>query len=112
MECDHKEADTRIIVSAVKSDWDCSVIVCNDTDVMVALLSNYQHMNSKDVYLQRSKKEYVEIKSIAEGLLSKGISLNSLPLFDALSGSDTTSFLYSIGKPNTWKAYKLYHVSM
>ena len=110
LESDPKEADTRIVLSAIHSDSARSVIVCNDTDVLIALLSNYEHLNNKEVYLQRSRYEYLDIRKIAEGLSSKGIQLKTLPLFHALSGCDTTSYVYGIEKPRAWSAFLTHHV--
>ena len=51
LECDHEEADTRIVFNVIRSPTTRSVVECSDTDVLVILLSNYMHMSSKEVYM-------------------------------------------------------------
>ena len=51
----------------------------------------------KTVFLKR-KTGYLNISHIAETLLALGINLTSLPLMNALSGCDTTSYFYGSGK--------------
>ena len=68
LECDHKEADTRILLHVIRSNASCFVIDCNDSDVLIALHANYEHMGDKDVYMRRSKNDILDIKKIAGGL--------------------------------------------
>ena len=70
-----------------------------DTDIFVILLANYLKLKAKGktVFLKR-KTGYLNIFHIAETLLAIGINLTSLPLTNALSGCDTTSYFYGSGK--------------
>ena len=61
------------------------------------------------MFLKR-KAGYLNISHIAETLLAKGINLTLHPLMHALSGCDTTSYFYGIGKTITWATYEEYHV--
>ena len=108
LESDQEEADTRIILSILHSTAPRCVVVARDTDVFILLLANYCRFINKQVYFLHgttNEKKYLDIGAVAEALLACDVNLLSLPIFHALTGCDTTSFLYGIGKPTAWKIF-------
>ena len=47
LSCDHEEADTRVVLHAVKSDKSRVVMYCNDTDILISALTNYEKLENK-----------------------------------------------------------------
>ena len=86
-ECNHEEADTRLVLHAAKQDTDV-VIVSKDTDVLVLLIWAFSKIAYKWFFLFEREK-FVEIGSICRSLGQHVCS--SLPAIHAISGSDTTS---------------------
>ena len=93
-----------MVLHAVKSDKSRVVMYCNDTDILISALTNYEKLENKEIYMHRSKREF-NITAMAQGLISKcNIKVDSLPsiaIMFAISGSDQTtcSFQYGISKP-------------
>ena len=115
MESDHEEADTRIILSILHSDAPRCVVVARDTDVFIILLAHHHLFNNKQVYFLHGtakEKKYVDVGAIADALLARDINPQSLPLLHALSGCDTTSYPYGIGKATAWKVFLEYKVNI
>ena len=106
LECDHEEADTRVIPPIVRCPSPYSFVVSNDTDTFVALLGNKEHFpNNKTVYLQRGRTDFINVTSVAENLEAKGVNLKFLPLMHALTGCDQTSYLHNVGKVTAFSVY-------
>ena len=99
LECDNEEADTRLLIHILMSPYSYIIVHYCDTDIFVILLANYLKLKAKGktVFLKR-KTGYLNISHIAETLLAIGINLTSLPLKNALSGCDTTSYFYGSEK--------------
>ena len=55
--CDHKDANTRIVLHVVKANKAWYIMWCNDTDILIATLANYSKINHKKVYMRRAKKQ-------------------------------------------------------
>ncbi len=89
---------------------------CNDTDILISALSNYENLENKEVYMHRSKTDFINVTGVAQGLISKCNikldSLSSIAIMYAISGSDQTSFQYGISKPKAWSTYLTHHVRM
>ena len=80
--------------------------------MFIELIANYHRFGTKQVLMkQKSGKDYkiTDIGEVARGLLSKGINPQSLPLLHALSGCDSTSYPFGIGKTTAWGVYKEFH---
>ena len=60
---------------------------------------------------QNIKKEYkiTDIGATVRGLHDVGLSPDSLPLLHALTGCDSNSYLYGIGKLTAWTVFKEFH---
>ena len=101
-----EEADTRLVLHAINLSKTHSrvIICCDDTDVLVILL--YFHSKgslASEVYMHAghsggtvTRERYIPVHAIA-AKLSDSICL-CLPAVHALTGCDTTSALFTIGK--------------
>ena len=113
LQCDHEEADTRIVRSAVLSDLPGSVILANDTNVLVSLLSNLEKApNRKELYMRRSKHDYIDVRRIGQGLITNHqLSIPSLGIFHPLTGDDQNCYMHNRGKVICWDEFLKNHVS-
>ena len=99
--CNHEEADTRLVLHASKVDSD-AFIVCKDTDVLILMIWTYSKMNiTNNWYLKYDHKKFADIRKTCS-YLGKTLSLN-LPKIHALTGCDTTSYFYRVGKIKVFK---------
>ena len=116
-ECNHEEADTRIIVHvlhAIQADQAKSVLVRTvDTDVIVILIGKFHHFRTIQPNLDLwvgfgtgRNFSFICINIICAGLGEA--RSRSLPVFHALTGCDTTSTFYGKGKKFAWQAWELY----
>lgn len=102
----HEEADVIIVnqlVYAARHGSSNICIVCDDTDVFVLLVYFYcKEELDCSVTMQSpvAGRSVIDIK--ASSMKSQSISQN-LPAMHALSGSDTTSYLFGIGKATAMK---------
>lgn len=112
--CNHEEADTRIVVHLVHAlgTSDTALVRTVDTDVVVILVGKFADMlevnSAADVWVafgMGRNFRYLSVNAISASL---GIERSrSLPVFHALTGSDTTSTFYGKGKRSAWKAWEL-----
>ena len=94
--CNHEEADSRIALHASKSSGD-HVIVAKDTDVLILLIYSYSTCAiSKEWVLKYDTNSYANIGTSCK-YLGNTVSRNILQ-YHAITGCDTTSFFYRIGK--------------
>ena len=91
------------MLHAVTSNKIRFIMYCNDTDILISALSNYENLENNEVYMHRSKTDFINVTGMAQGLISKcNIKLDSqssIAIMYAISGSDQTSFQYGISKP-------------
>lgn len=116
-ECNHEEADTRIVVHvlhAIQTDNAKTVLIRTvDTDVIVILIGKFHYLTA----IQPDLELWV---SFGMGRNFSFISINvicndlgearsrSLPVLHALSGCDTTSTFYGKSKKSVWHTWELY----
>ena len=94
--CNHEEADSRIVLLALEANSDV-VIVAKDTDILILLVWAYtKHNIDHTWYFKYGNEKYANIGTIC-AYFGEEICL-SLPGFHAITGSDTTSYFYRIGK--------------
>ena len=102
-QCNHEEADTRILVHLLHALQTKSIglIHTGDIDIVVILLANHQQIISANpaadiwIYFHAGKsKRTVNLNSIAANLET----CKSLALFHTLTGSDSTSAFKFTGK--------------
>ena len=92
-ECNHEEANTRIILLASQEANDAAVVT-KDTDVLVLLVWAYAHYNIKhNWFFKYDAKKYANIRKIRD-YLGKDVC-ESILAFHAITGSDTTFILLS-----------------
>ena len=94
--CNHEEADTRLVLHAVLSEQDC-VIVASDTDVLILLVWAYNHFGmKKNCFLQYETNCYARISTICD-FYGEDVCPH-LPAFHTLTGCDQTSYFSGAGK--------------
>ena len=97
----HEEADTRIVLHCIHSQSDFVLIAARDTDIIVILCAHQHRFSNKSVYVTMGNKQYLNIGTLATKLGPQ--ICDSLLLFHSLTGCDTVSFFYGIGKPTAMK---------
>ncbi len=116
LDSDHQEADSRMILSLIFSNASRSVIVTEDTDVLIELLSH--DLGRKQIYMhqrisvkrQPPIDQFTNICDLRNKLQEQGINTAGLPLLHSLTGCDQNSFLYGIDKGTALAVYKKYQV--
>ena len=95
-DCNHEEADTKMMVFALREDTDV-VIVARDTDVLILMIYIYAKRKiTSNLYMKYAAGKYANIGKIVEYL---GIDLSlKLVHIHAVTGCDTTSYFYGVGK--------------
>ena len=92
----HEEADMKMVLHALREMRNV-VVVARDTDVLVLMVYAYALKDIKDDwYMKIGEKKFVNVRKSVQHL-GKEISLK-LPHIHAITGCDTTSYLYSVGK--------------
>ena len=99
--CNQEDADTKIMHHVSQSDTDI-VVVSKDTDVFVLLVHFFAVLKPDcNWFMNIGNDQYINIKRIVDLV---GIDLAVvLPQFHAITGSDTTSFKFNIGKVKVLK---------
>lgn len=106
-----EEDDTRILLHAINLSQSYSriIIQCDDTDVLVLLIYYCSNgmLNSSKVYMnaghcskETNRQRFMPINDITD-TIGKDVSL-CLPASHALSGCDSTSSLFKIGKRSAY----------
>ena len=97
----HVEADTRILMEAIKSDYPV-VVRAADTDILILMCYAYCHEEKKSKWIMQIDSErFVSINSIINHF---GPTIcNILPAYQSITGSDTTSYPANIGKVRPFK---------
>lgn len=105
--CTHEEADTRLLIHALDAQR-CGhhniKIRSNDTDVVVLAVSSFHTINAEHLwvaYVTGKTLMYLPIHHIASSLTQE--EAEALPLFHALTGCDTVSFICGRGKRTAWE---------
>ena len=102
-----EEADTRIILHAISCEQKCIVVSSRDTDVLVLLLSHFDRINCKELWMKAGtakKPKNIPVHDIVSSI-SQDI-LKSLIPFHTLTGCDTTSFIAQHTKWTAWDILK------
>lgn len=117
VECNHEEADSRIIVHllhAVTSDHAQTIQVRTvDTDVIIILVGMlhviHEHNPECEVWVAFGMGRNYSIKHVNNicRLLGEH-KARSLPVFHALTGCDTTSTFFGKSKLSAWNTWKMF----
>jgi len=106
----HEEADTRLVLHAVHSQFNTVVVSSRDTDVLLLLVSHFRRMQCEHLWMMSGtskKRRYIPIVAVFNKL-PRG-SAASLLAYHALTGCDTTSYIANHTKRSSWKVSKEHH---
>ena len=97
----HREADTRLILEADKLD--APVIVhATDTDVLVLMVHAFPtRVFEQKWQMKIGHERFINIESICVNIGTEACAI--LPAYHSITGCDTTSFPFGIGKLKPWK---------
>jgi len=109
--CTHEEADTRLMIHAL----DASLrghqrikIRTNDTDVIVLAPSVASTLPVDEFWITYGSGENVQHMPVHLVGSSLGpFKVSALPMFHALTGSDTASFFCNRGKKSAWEVWSV-----
>ena len=107
--CTQKEADTRLLLHAadcVKQEHSIIIIRTSDTDVAVLAISLSQQLGAKELWTSFGTGKhfrYIAIHDIASKLGPD--TCKALPVFHAMTGCDTVSFIAGRGKLKAWETW-------
>ena len=96
LSADHEEADTRIVLHCAHSTSDFIVISSRDTDIIILLLAHHNRFPNRDIYITMHNKVYLNLGILVTHLGPQ--ICDSLLLCHSITGCDTVSFMYGIGK--------------
>eukprot|EP00794_Sanderia_malayensis_P011674 gene11674-biopygen9344 len=98
--CNHEEADTRMVLHAAASEK--AVVVSKDTDVLILLLYAYAKVTPGKEWCTKYDTE--TFACISKTFSHWGAEVCCyLPQLHAITGCDTTSYFYGVGKVRTLK---------
>ena len=104
---DHEEADTRKVLlarNAASRGFKQVNILCRDTDVLVLLLAHREQL-CKEIWMfagTSKQRRHIPVHRVP---LSE-VTLKSLLAFHDITGCDTTSQFYGVGKASAWKVFE------
>ena len=99
-ECNHEEADTRMIYHASLEGASNVVLCANDSDVFILGTYACALDNNRNWFFNYEANTYSNLKKVAELVGNAAIYL---PQYHALTGCDTTSYFYFRGKTGPWE---------
>jgi len=112
LEARHEEAETRIILLCTEHHTDNVVVQSRDIDVLVLLLGHYHRMPCTNLWLKTGtakNRRYVSIHDIVQQISYSVQIRETIPAFDALTSSDTTSYIADCSKKSAWKTFQTHH---
>ena len=94
-DCNHIEADTRVVLYASQSSK--PVVTCGtDTDILILLTYAYWKIKpNEEWFMKIDRDRFVQVKLIVSHY---GELCNILPAFHSITGCNTTSYPYNVGK--------------
>ena len=107
--CTQEEADTRLLLLAadcVKQEHSIIIIRTSDTNVVVLAISLSQQLGAKELWTSFGTEKhfrYIAIHDIASKLGPD--KCKALPVFHAMTGCATVSFIEGRGKLKAWEAW-------
>ena len=119
--CDHKEADTRMMLhvrDSLANGFQVIQIVTSDTDVLVILLGVFRRLqaelNFRDISVSKKLSKDRDVTASLKELTDRiGHQLcQAIPFLHALTGCDTTSDFKSIGKKEAYETLKMHNASV
>ena len=102
--CNHEEADTRIVRHASLVDKP-AVIVTADTDIFVLMIRAYNKTHPTEKWhMNITKKRYLDISHFCNAYGKRMCDV--LPGYHSVTGCDTTSYPFKVGKIKPLKKMK------
>ncbi len=113
-QCNHEEADTRIVVHvrhALEGGAESVLVRTVDTDVVVILIGKLHDLlaynQNANVWVAFGMGHHFSFISVNRICSTLGESRSrALPVFHALTGSDCTSQFCGVGKTTAWRAWE------
>ncbi|KAI8487179.1 hypothetical protein Bbelb_349770 [Branchiostoma belcheri] len=107
--CDHEEADTRMILHACQASASMQRIIIQSPDTDVAVLATYTFsmMQCQELWFKTGVRD--NVRFIPLHTLSKNLGSSlcaALPGFHALTGCDSTSALFMVGRRKLGGSYE------
>ena len=105
----HEEADTRMILHCLHSDAEFLVVSCQDTDVFLLLVSHFDKMSCKQLWMKAGTSKmpkYLPIHMIRENLKQTVPGVETILSFHAIGQNYCTQ----IGSTNLQKDRWSFHV--
>lgn len=100
-QCNHHEADTRVVRHASLSDRPV-VVVATDTDIFVLLVYAFSKVAPAEKwYMKIDKDSYVDIGDVCRTYGKEVCDV--MPAYHSLTGCDTTSYPFKVGKVKPFK---------
>ena len=110
VKCNHKEADTRVVLHALSSEGPV-IVKAKDKDILILMIYAYALKKPEAIWcMQIDHNIFVNIGKIAQ-FLDQSACLQ-LPAFHSLTGCDTTSNFYRISKTSVFEKSKKKQVSL
>ena len=97
-----------MIVYCLNSDAEFLVILCQDTDVYLLLVSHFDKMSCKQLWMKADtskKPKYHPIHMIRENLMQTVPGVETIFSFHAITGCDTVSYFAGYSKKTSWKTF-------
>ena len=110
--CNHKEADTRLLLHALdtsKSGFKRFLIVTVDTDVVVLALCNFFNLDLQELLIEigiGKNRRWLPIHLYTERLHQE--MCQALPFWFTLTGCDSASMFAGWGKMTAWSVWQKY----
>ena len=93
--CNHTEADTRLVLHASRCK-NPVIIRATDTDIMILLCYAYSTCKPPHDWLMKIDHRYISISKVTDQFGDQICQI--LPAYHSITGCDTTSYPYGIGK--------------
>ena len=101
VECNHEEADTRVVLHAFNSEGPV-IVKAKDTNILTLMMYAYALKKPEAIWcMQIDHNKFVNVGKIAQ-FLDESTCLQ-LPAFHSLTGCDTTSYFYRISKTSVFE---------
>ena len=102
-----------MILHCLHSDAEFLVVSCQDTDVFLLLVSHFDKMSCKELWMKAGtskKPKYLPIHVIRENLKQKIPEVETILSFHAITGCDTVSYFAGHSKKTSWKTFTEHHM--
>ena len=102
-----------MILHCLHSDAEFLVVSCQDTDVFLLLVSHFDKMSCKQLWMKAGTSKmpkYLPIHMIRENLKQTVPGVETILSFHAITGCDTVSYFAGHSKKTSWKTFTEHHM--